>query len=185
MTHTGKFNENKAIGRLTEIIALERGYTPEKAKQIKTAAILHDVGKTKISREILDKPDKLNPDEFAVVKNHTKIGAELLSSLRGELGEKAKLICLLHHEWHEPSLGGYWGLSSRFLPDYISFVSVADVYISLISKRPYKTEWSKLDALEYIKQQAGTQFCHKLVDDFVPLIQNDKRIPAIFIEREE
>jgi HD-GYP domain-containing protein (c-di-GMP phosphodiesterase class II) len=126
----------------------------------------------------LDKPDKLNEQEMAVMKTHTKLGAELLSSLQGELGDIARLICLFHHEYKNG--GGYWKIPACFLPEYVSFVSVSDVFVSLISERSYKKAWTWGEALEYIKKQAGTQFCPELAGDFISLIQYDDRIPAIF-----
>ena len=136
------FNENRAVGRLSEILALERGYDHAKARQIRNAAVLHDIGKQKLPKSILNKPGKLDADEFEIIKTHTKLGVETLSSIQGDLGDMAKIICLFHHEWHQPSLGGYWYVSTHYLPDYVSFVSISDVYVSLISKRPYKDAWN-------------------------------------------
>jgi putative nucleotidyltransferase with HDIG domain len=85
------FNENIAVGRLSELLALERGYTPEKARQIKNAAVLHDIGKLKIPESILNKPGKLNDKEYEIIKKHTKYGAEMVSSIKGELGKMTGL----------------------------------------------------------------------------------------------
>jgi putative nucleotidyltransferase with HDIG domain len=174
-----QFDENKAVGRLTEIIALENGYTPAKAKQIKTAAVLHDIGKTMVPQDILNAPRKLTDEEFEIVKTHTKLGVEILSGIQGELGDTVRLVSLLHHEWHNPAKGGYWNISTYYLPDYISFVSIADVFTSLISRRPYKEPYTKKDALDYIENQAGTQFCPELVKMFTSLVRNDDRVSAI------
>ena len=178
------YEENKAVGRLSEILALECGYEPAKARQIRNAAVLHDVGKQKIPKSILQKPDKLNTEEFEIIKTHTKLGVELLSSIKGELGDYARIICLFHHEWYKPSEGGYWGVSAYYLPDYVSFVSISDVFISLINERAYKPAWPPEDALGYIQKQAGTQFCPELVSNFISLIREDSRVPAIFYEQE-
>jgi putative two-component system response regulator len=171
--------ENRIVAGLTEIIALECGYSPAKARRIRNAAALHDIGKMKIPESVLNKPGKLTAREFEIIKTHTTLGAELLSSVKGELGEAAKLICLFHHEWNNPSAGGYWGVSLSLLPDYISFAAIADVYVACRSKRPYKDAMPMESALEYIQNQADTQFCPKLVDDFVSLIRNDSRVSAI------
>jgi putative two-component system response regulator len=172
------FNENRAVGQLSELMALERGYTPAEAKQIKAAAILHDIGKQKIDRQILDKPGKLTAQEFAVVKNHTKIGAKMLTCVKGSLGEMARHICEYHHEFENGK--GYWGVPASLLPDYVMFVSIADVYTALVSERSYKEAWTQEDALSYIQGKAGTQFKAVLVDVFSRLIRHDSRVPAIF-----
>ena len=91
-------NENKAVGRLSELLALERGYSPAMARQIRSAAALHDIGKLRISAEILEKSGKLLADEFEIVKTHTTKGAEILAGIQGEIGELARHICLYHHE---------------------------------------------------------------------------------------
>jgi putative two-component system response regulator len=170
--------ENKAVGRLTEIIALEHGYSPAKARQIKTAAALHDIGKQKIPKSILLKPSELNAQEMEIMKNHTRLGVEMLASFQNDLSDIAKMVCLFHHEWHNPSVGGYWGVSSYYLPDYVSFVSIADVYVSCCSERCYKPAWKPQDALNHIEKQAGTQFRPELVKMFTSLIRNDSRVPA-------
>ena len=170
--------ENKVIARLTEIIALESGYSPEKAEQIKTAAAMHDIGKQKIPKNILLKPGELDAREFEIMKTHTKLGLEMLATIQGNLGDMAKIICLYHHEWHKPSEGGYWGVSTYYLPDYVSFVSISDVYTACCSERCYKSAWKPKDALDHIENQAGTQFCPELVKLFSSLIRHDNRVPA-------
>jgi putative two-component system response regulator len=173
-----EFNENIAVGQLSELLALERGYTPEKARQIKNAAVLHDIGKLKIPESILNKPGKLNDQEYEIIKKHTKYGAEMVSSIKGELGEITGIICLNHHEWHNG--GGYWGIPAFHLPMYVPIVSISDVFTALIAKRSYKDAWPPDEALAYVQNQAGTQFLDELVDAFSYLILNDDRVPAIF-----
>lgn len=177
-----EFNENKAVAQLSELLALEMGKSADTARQIKTAAILHDCGKTMIPTAILNKHGKLTAEEFEVMKRHTKFGAEILSSLQGTLGEMATRIALYHHEWHNPSFGGYWGVPTYILPDYVSIVSICDVFTALCSRRCYKAAWPPKKALDYIKQQAGTQFSEKLVEVFIPMILKDSRVPAIFYQ---
>jgi putative two-component system response regulator len=176
-----RFNENKAVGLLSEIIALEHGYTPEKARMIRNAAALHDIGKQKIDSGILNKKGKLNTNEFEIIKTHTWLGAKMLKSIQGELGEMARLCCFAHHEWYNGC--GYRNIPACSLPEYISFVAIADVFTALLSpERPYKIAWPPEDALDYIQNQAGTQFCPLLVKDFIFLIRNDKRVQSIFSE---
>jgi putative two-component system response regulator len=150
------------------------------ARQIRVAAVLHDIGKIKIPRSILDKRGKLSADEFETVKTHTVIGAEMLTSITGDIGEMARACCLYHHEYWNG--GGYWGRYTNDLPFYIPMVAISDVFTALISERPYKQAWPPGEALAYIQSQAGTQFSHKLVGVFLDLIQNDSRVPAIFME---
>jgi HD-GYP domain-containing protein (c-di-GMP phosphodiesterase class II) len=159
------YNENKAVGQLSEILALKYGFGTAKARQIRNAAVMHDIGKLLIPKSIIDKPGKLNSQEFEIIKTHTKLGADLLSSIKGEMGEVARACCLLHHERADGN--GYWNYPADNLPDYIPIVSISDVFCSLVSKRPYKNAWSSEDALSYIHSNAGTQFSADLVEDFI------------------
>ena len=173
-------NEERALSRLVEIFALERGYSPAAARQLRTAAALHDIGKQKMSG-IINKPGVLDTREFEIVKTHTTLGADMLIGIQGELGDMARTICRYHHEWRNGY--GYWGIRSGELPEYVEIVSICDVYTALRYERIYKPEWSREDAVKYIKKQADTQFSHELVNDFVLLIQTDSRVSAIFMDK--
>ena len=76
-------NENKTVGLLAEIVALERGYAPVKVRQVRIAAALHDIDKSAIDNRILDSPNKLTPEEFQIVKTHTALGAGILADIQG------------------------------------------------------------------------------------------------------
>jgi putative two-component system response regulator len=169
--------EEIAVARLSELLALEHGYSPGVARQIRAAALFHDVGKQKIDGSIINKPGKLTAAEMELIKTHTTLGAGMLASIQGNLGVMARNICLWHHEFH--NCGGYWGKAAGRLPPYIPMVSICDVYIALITERIYKSAWSQAAALEYIQNQAGTQFSHELTDRFCSLITGDSRVPAI------
>lgn len=170
--------ESIHVGRLSEILALEHGASPVKAKQIRIAATLHDIGKRKISSSILDKPGKLTEAEFEIIKTHTLLGAEMLSSMQGELGEMARTCCEFHHEWYNG--GGYWGKRTDDLPFFVPYVAVSDVFTALVSARSYKEAWPPENAMDYIQKQAGTQFAPELVEVFLWLVQHDKRVSAVF-----
>jgi putative two-component system response regulator len=170
--------ENRAVARLSEHIALACGYSPEKAKQIGNAAALHDIGKQAIPKSIIDKPGKLTAREFEIMKTHTKIGAQMLSAMQGELGTMARTVCEFHHEkWNA---GGYWGVRAADLPEYVSIVSISDIYVACRSLRPYKPAWTVQKTLDYIRNLAGTQFSHELVNVFIPLAVSGGGIPAVF-----
>jgi putative nucleotidyltransferase with HDIG domain len=172
------FNEEKAVARLAEIISLEYGVSPTKARQIRIAAALHDIGKQKISPSILNKPGRFTPEEFEIMKSHTTLGAEILSHLQGELGEMARLTALYHHEKYNGC--GYWGKRTDELPYYVAITALSDVFAALLTGRPYKRPWPPSEALDYIQKQSGRQFSPALVDLFIPLIQLNPDIQNIF-----
>ena len=82
---------------LSEIIALENGFLPTKATQIRIAATLHDVGKQQIPEAILSKPTKLTKEEFEIIKAHTVLGANMLKSIKGDIGIITRACCMYHH----------------------------------------------------------------------------------------
>ncbi len=170
-------NEDKLGALLAEALALERGYSSIAARKIRIAATLHDIGKMKLPQAIIDKPGKLTVPEFEVIKTHTTRGAEMLASIQGDIGDMLRHVCQYHHEFSNGD--GYWGKLTTELPPYIPIISISDVYMALISKRPYKQAWPKASALEYIQNQAGTQFDRNLVKDFLSLMNDGSRLPAI------
>jgi len=162
-------------------MALDCGINPQKAKQIRTAAALHDIGKLKIPESILYKKGRLDSNEFEIIKTHTVLGAKLLSGIQGEIGDMVRTVCLYHHEWYDGSKS-YWGKRTIDLPEYVPIVSVCDVFTALMAKRSYKEPWPPDKVFEYIQHQAGTQFDPELVKAFLSLLQFNNSIPAIFLE---
>ena len=120
---------------------------------ISMASALHDIGKIGIDEKILNKPGKLTPEEFEIMKTHTLIGASMLEDLKMYQGEMlveiAYQICRWHHERYDGK--GYPdGLVGEEIPISAQVVSLADVYDALISDRVYKKAYSHEKAIEMI-----------------------------------
>ena len=162
------------MGLLSEIMAQKCSLHPDVARRLRTAAALHDIGKSKIPGEILNKPDALYNEEWEIMKTHTVLGAEILTDIKGELGEMACLIAQYHHEKWDGS--GYWKKYADDLPLYIPIVTIVDMFVALLSERAYKAKWSYENAVEYIQKQAGTYFNPSLVDIFINLVEHDKNV---------
>lgn len=173
-------HEIRAVARLSALLAQECGIHPTAAKRIGTAAALHDIGKIQIPADILNKPEPLDKREFEIIKTHTVLGADMLSSIQGEVGIVARKVCRYHHEHYDG--GGYWGKYTDELPLYVSITAISDVFVALVSERPYKSAWPPQEALDYIQSKAGTQFNPVLAQSFLSLIRNDSRVPAIFMK---
>jgi putative two-component system response regulator len=143
-------------------VAEALGLPQEQVGMIRSAAPLHDLGKIGIPDAILRKPAKLTPEEFAVIKTHATIGAELLSGGRSELSRVAERIARSHHERWDGS--GYPdGLAGEEIPLEGRIVAVVDVFDALTSERPYKSAWPLEEALAEIEAQAGRQFDPRVV----------------------
>jgi putative two-component system response regulator len=145
------------VGHLAALLARELGLSRAQVELIRRAAPLHDVGKIGVPDHILLKPGKLTPEEYAQMKLHTTIGAEILSGGRSELIRTAQQIALTHHERWDGS-----GYPARLAGDAIPLagriVSVADVFDALTHARPYKLAWPVEQAVAEIRRQSGSQF---------------------------
>ena len=121
---------------------------------ISMTSAMHDVGKVSIPEEILNKPGKLTPEEFEIMKTHSEIGARMISELPPEqfhtpLAQMAYQICRWHHERYDG--GGYPdGLKGEQIPIAAQVVALADVYEALTSERCYKRAFSHEEALDMI-----------------------------------
>jgi response regulator RpfG family c-di-GMP phosphodiesterase len=154
------------LGAYTVIVAEAMGVPAEEAYSYGKAAMLHDVGKVGIPDNILQKPGKLTAAEFETMKQHTEIGAQILS--HSDSTKLAQGVALYHHERWDGK--GYpKGIPSHQLPLVTRIVCVVDVFDALVSKRPYKEAWSHKDALAEILKGSGTQFDPDVVDVFIKL----------------
>jgi len=161
------------VGYAAYRLALSAGFSESDAKTLMLASPLHDVGKIGISDNILLKPGKLTDEEWLVMKEHARMGAEILKSANSNIMKMAKLVAISHHEKWDGS--GYPnGLSGEDIPVEGRIVAICDVFDALVSSRPYKKAWSEAEALDFLRQSAGTHFDPKLVELFVtevPLIK--------------
>jgi HD-GYP domain-containing protein (c-di-GMP phosphodiesterase class II) len=144
--------------------------TAEFVDALSRSAALHDVGKVGIPDSILLKPGKLTTEEYAVMKSHTTMGANLLQGLMDDFGEYTLItmgseVARAHHEWWDGT--GYpLGLAGRNIPLAARIVAIADVYDALTSRRVYKDAWNRDDAVTALRKKAGTQFDPELVGIF-------------------
>ena len=129
------------------------------------AAPMHDVGKIGIPDRILLKPGALDADEWAIMKRHPEIGAQIIGQHSDELLQAARTIALCHHEKWDGS--GYpRGLRGEEIPLLGRIAALADVFDALTCARPYKRAWSLEEALAYIEAQAGAHFDPGLIAPF-------------------
>ncbi len=151
------------IASLATGIALEMGMPRDEIERIRIAALLHDLGKLAVPSEILDKPTTLSDNEWQAIGEHPRIGQVILeqaSSLR-----EAIPVVLHHHERFNG--GGYpHGLKGAEIPLGARIVAVADAYHAMIHERPYSAARAHHEALEELRQHAGSQFDPDVVKVF-------------------
>ncbi len=155
----------KRVAEYCKAIALHMGIDEQKTEYFRIAAMMHDVGKLLIPKDIIEKPDKLTPEEFEIVKAHTVYGDELLSKSEGNIISIARVVAHQHHERWDGK--GYpQGLAGDQIDLFAQITSVADVYDALSSKRAYKDAWKAKEAFDEIIKNKGTQFSPAVVDAF-------------------
>ncbi len=157
------------VGELCAKIAQTLGYDDTFVSNIASSARLHDIGKLAIPDTILQKPDRLNADEYATMKMHTLHGARMLANNSNEIIQMAHRIALSHHEnWD--GTGYPYQLKQKEIAIEGRIAAVADVYDALISSRIYKEAWPKEKAIEQIKSRSGTKFDPTIVEAFLEVI---------------
>ena len=156
----------RRVAEYSRILAYKLRLSEEECENIKIAAMMHDLGKLMISKDIIEKPAKLTPEEYDIVKQHTQYGWDILSKSEGDLMKMARVIAVQHHEYWNGQ--GYpLGLSGNGISIYAQIVAVADVFDALTSKRSYKRAWSNQEAYDEIIKQRGEQFSPRVVDAFI------------------
>src|SRR4029450_726885 len=144
-------------------IAAQMNLGPDRIEDVRAAALLHDIGKLDISRDLLYKAAKLTRDEYETVQQHVPRGIEMLEPVGGALRRVIPII-LAHHDKFDGS--GYNPTSGDAIPLESRIIAVADVYEALTSDRPYRKAMSPVDAGEVIAKGAGTEFDPAVVEAF-------------------
>jgi two-component system response regulator RpfG len=163
------------MGKYSALVGYNLGMGAEAVHVIEIAAPMHDIGKIGLPDSILLKAGPLTPTETEVMRNHPRIGYDILKGSPSKYLSMGAIIALGHHERYDGT--GYPnGLHGEDIPMVARVVAVADVFDALVSERPYKRAWSLQDAIEYLKGQRGKQFDRLCVDAF---LSDLSRIEAI------
>ena len=163
-------HHTQRVGQMSALLARQLGLPDDQVSLIARAAPLHDVGKIGVPDVILMKMGKLTPAEFEIVKQHTVIGARILSGGKFPLLKLAEEIALSHHERWDGE--GYAGMRGADVPLAGRIVAVADVFDALIQRRPYKPAWPVAEAVAEIDRQRGRQFDPAVVDAFLRVVES-------------
>ncbi len=159
------FSHSVNVCVLSLITGISMKYDEEKLRELGMGAMLHDIGKTRIPHEILNKPESLTKEEFELVKKHTSYGYELLKR-SDVLSTYASYIALTHHERYDGE--GYpLGLRGEEIHEFARIVSVADVFDAITSDRVYKKRINVNEAVEYLIGMGDHQFDYNIVRSFI------------------
>lgn len=142
------FKHSVDVATMAMIIAKQAKMSDADIHKIGVSGLLHDIGKSQIPNEVLNKAGKLTEEEFTVMKNHALFGYNMLME-KNELPQEVLMGVLQHHE--KISGKGYpLRLADRQICTYARILSIADIYDALVTERPYKKAFSQQDALEMI-----------------------------------
>lgn len=174
--NTGRHVKNvkKYVTMMVEYMREHQIYSEEMdddfVKNICSAAVLHDIGKIKVSDQILNKPGRFTPEEFEIMKTHSRLGGEIVETVLGkDVDEELMQICrditTYHHEKWDGT--GYPdGLAGKEIPLSSRIMAVADVFDALVSKRVYKDKMPKEEAFDILRKDSGTHFDPVLIEVF-------------------
>lgn len=142
------FKHSVDVATMSMIIAKKMKMSSKDVYNIGIAGLLHDMGKSKIPNKILNKPARLNDEEFAFMKKHPEFGYSILKD-KNEFEQSISVAVLQHHE--KMNGAGYpFGCKEDTITPYAKILSVCDVYDALVTERPYKKPFSQRTAVEMI-----------------------------------
>jgi len=156
-------NHVKRVALTCQYLARAHKLTERETNILYKAAPLHDIGKIAIPDHVLNKPGKLTPDEWEIMKTHAQIGFDILSSSELEILRAGAIVAGEHHENWDGS--GYPnGKKGNDIHIFGRIAAVADVLDALINKRCYKTAWPIDKAMDFLREMSGVKFDPLLVD---------------------
>ena len=160
-------------------IGAQLGLSPDRIEDVRAAALLHDLGKLEVSRDILHKASRLTADESEQMRKHVDYGIDMLEPVGGSLSRLIPII-LAHHDKFDGS--GYHPTQGQNIPLESRILSVADVYDSLTSDRPYRKAMSPFDAKETIMKGAGSDFDPQVVEGFLAAFRKGQmEVPEVLV----
>ncbi len=157
--------------KYSELIGNAIHLRDDRMENLRNAAILHDIGKIGIDDSILKKPSSLSNEEYMTIKDHVKIGAEIIDGI--DFLKGISKIVAQHHE-RPDGLGYPNGLKASEICIEASILSVADVYDAMISDRPYRKGLPTDVAISELRKNAGTQFNPDLIEIFIDILEKEK-----------
>ena len=157
---------SQAVSRLAAQIAQQVGLSTAEAEEVRLAGILHDVGKISVPETVLNKPARLTPEEFEVMKGHAALGGKILEPLKVKAIERIRRMVRHHHECFD-GRGYPDGLKGEDIPLGARILTVADCFDTMVSERAYKKGRAPEEALEELRRCSGSQFDPVLVAAFI------------------
>jgi len=148
------------------------GLAQSEIDELKTAGIIHDIGKIAVSNKILEKNGPLDEEEWEEIRKHPETGYSILSTVN-EYSPFAKIVLYHHERWDGKGYPN--GLKGYEIPLHSRILGVADAYDAMVSGRAYRKAMSREDALAELRRCAGTQFDPEVVKIFSGIVPSLER----------
>jgi putative nucleotidyltransferase with HDIG domain len=176
-----KFTQNHSyrVSIYATTLAAEMRLSEEQIEDVRAAALLHDIGKLEISREILYKAARLDDDETQEMKSHVEKGIKLLNPVGGSLRRILPII-LAHHDKFDGS--GYHPSKGETIPIESRIIAVADAYDAMISDRPYRKGMTPVEGRDAILKGVGSDFDPSVVKAFESAFRKQRlEVPEVMV----
>jgi len=172
-------NHSYRVSIFATRIAGEMGFGEERIEDVRAAALLHDIGKLDISRELLYKAARLTEEEYHEMRQHVSKGIDFLEPVGGSLRRVLPII-LFHHEHYDGT--GYEEKVGEDIPLEARILAVADAYDAIVSDRPYRKGSAPFEAKEIIEKRSGIDFDPQVVKAFLAAFRKrNLEIPELVV----
>ena len=162
---------SRSVVSLSVAVSDAMGLSSRQRRNVEFGALLHDVGKIAVPKEIINKPGPLTDDEWLVIKTHTIEGQRMLDRVGGLLSEVGQIVRSSHEKWDG---SGYPdSLRGEQIPVESAIVSCCDAFNAMTTDRSYRAAMSVDEAMEEIQANAGTQFSPAVVDALMGVLKAD------------
>lgn len=156
------------VAVLAVIVGMGMGYSQSGLRDLCMAGMFHDIGKRFLPQEIINKPGRLTPEEYEIIKQHSQKSYDFLSD-RWDITSNIKMGVLCHHE-NEDGTGYPLGITGDRIHPFAKILHVVDVYDALSSKRPYKKAYARSEALEYLMGGSTSMFDENVINIFMKYV---------------
>jgi diguanylate cyclase (GGDEF)-like protein/PAS domain S-box-containing protein/putative nucleotidyltransferase with HDIG domain len=158
---------SRRVSEICEAIAIKMNFNKDEVGQIRTAGLVHDIGKIGIDEKILNKNGRPDEEEWKEIKKHPEMGWRILSSTK-EFSEMANLIVSHHEKWDGSGYPN--GLKGEEIPLDTRIITIADAYDAMTSERSYRKSLTEREAIGELKRCSGTQFDPLIVNVFLSIL---------------
>jgi putative nucleotidyltransferase with HDIG domain len=158
----------RSVVQLVMQVGERLALSPERLRNLEFGALLHDVGKIAIPKELINKPGKLGADEWRVIKTHTTEGQALLDRVGGFMSDVGRIVRSHHERWDG---GGYPdGLAGDAIPLEARIITVCDSWNAMRTDRPYRKALPEHEAVDELIACSGTQFDPEIVEVLLEIV---------------